>query len=246
MKKLFAAFFLSALLSTSVVFADQKPINLKAVKAVRPDKCLVKVAVFIGGKPYAFSRLQGIKYTKVDGTRVTVSDPKHPWNDCDLTNLGDVTSFSTGLMKSGIDLRIDYFPNEDAKKKFITTYADRREPILEKMAKDEFKMMEDYTDFLKWTSSIMYVLPGSATTDNEEPVAIYCKVPAGVKDDPSVPSEKRRKLCSTSYLLPGGLGFTYTYLEGLKIYKPTQLDRDIRDYFASTPLKEIKQEAPAQ
>jgi hypothetical protein len=244
MKKFFMLFFLCALASPSLAFA-QKPVNLNESQAVRHKKCLVKVAVFINGQAYAFSRLKGMEYTKKDGPRVTVKNPEHPWNNCDLTNLGEVIRFSTGLMKSGVNMHIEYLTDEAAKKNFITTYADRREAILDKMKNDDVKLMDDYTTLIKWTSSIMYTLPGSAVTGNEEPVAIYCKLPAGVKDLPSVPREEKRKLCSTRYILPGGLGFGYNYLEGIREYKPTVLDKSIRDYFVGTAIKAVNQAPPA-
>lgn len=243
MKKTIAALFMLALIAAPAAFA-QKPINLKEAKPVRHSKCLNKVVAVINGQPYAFSRLQGIEYTKTDGTHVTVSDPAHPWNDCNLNNLGDVTRFSTGLMKSGVNIHIEYLPDDQAKKNFITTYADRRESILEKMKNNDVKLMDDYTNLIKWTTSIMYVLPGSAVTDNEEPLAIYCKLPAGVQDLPSVPREEKRKLCSTRYFLPGGLGFGYNYLEGIRKYKLTELDKSIRAYFAGAAIK-AKAQTPA-
>lgn len=237
MKKIIATLFFGALIASPLAYA-QKPINLKEAKPVRHDKCMIKIVASINGKTHVFSRLQGIEYTKKDGTRVTVSDPKHPWNDCDLTDLGEVTRFSTGVMKSGLTIHVESFPNGDAKKNFVTTYADHREAILDKMKKEDVKLMDDYTTLIKWVSSIMYTLPGSAITDNEEPVAIYCKLSPGVKDLPSVPREEKRKLCSTRYLLPGGLGFGYDYLEGIKEYKLTELDKSVRAYFAGTATKE--------
>jgi hypothetical protein len=148
-------------------------------------------------------------------------------------------------MKSGVNMHIEYLPDEGAKKNFVTTYADRHEAILDKMKKNDVKLMDDYTTLIKWNSSVMYTLPGSAATDNEEPVAVYCKIPAGVKDLPSVPREEKRKLCSTRYILPGGLGFGYNYLEGIREYKLTVLDKSIRDYFASTAVKATAEAPPA-
>ena len=244
MKKTIAAIFAVVILSAHLASAQQ-PINLNEVKPVRHNKCLVKVVAFINGQPYAFSRLQGMEYTKADGTRVTVADPEHAWNDCNLTNLGEVTSFSTGLMKSGVNMHIDYLPDDAAKKKFVTTYGDRREAIIEKLEKNDVKLMDDYTNLMRWTSSVMYTLPSSAITDNEEPVAIYCKLPSGVQDLPTVKREDKRKLCSTRYLLPGGLGFGYNYLEGVREYKLTELDKSIRAYFAGAAVKAKPKAPPA-
>lgn len=226
--------------------ADKKPINLNQVQPIRKDKCLIKVIAFINGNPYAFSRLQGMEYTLADGTNVTVSNPQHPYNNCDVTNLGEVTRFSTGLMKKlGLNIHIDALATDAAKKKFVTTYTDRHEPIMEKLQKEEYERMADYTNWMKWSTSTMFLLPGSATTANEEPVAIYCKLPSTTKaNDPTTTRAQRRKLCTTSYLLPGGLGFGYTYLEGEKEYKPTDIDRAAREYFVSAAVKQVKA-APA-
>lgn len=244
MKKTIVLLFALGLIAAPASFAQQ-PINLKEVKPVRHNKCLVKVVAYINGQPYAFSRLQGMEYTKGDGTTVTVSDPAHPWNNCDLKDIGEVTKLSTGLMKSGVNIQIEYLPDDNAKKKFVTTYANRREAILEKMTNNEAKLMDDYTNLIRWKTSVMYTLPGSVVTDNEEPVAVYCKLPPGVEDLPSVPREQKRKLCSTRYLLPGGLGFGYSYLEGIREYKLTELDRSIRAYLDGARLKAAPAANPA-
>lgn len=236
------ALFAFALLLAPGAFA-QKPIYLKEAKPARHTKCLIKVVASINGQTYAFSRLQDLQYTKKDGTRVTATDPAHPWNDCDLIDIGEVTRLSTGLTKSGVNIHIEILPDDAAKKKYVTTYADRREAILEKMEKDETKLMEDYTKMMRWKSSVMYILPGSAATDNEEPVAVYCKLPPGVEDIPSVPREQKRKICSTRYILPGGLGFGYSYLEGTRMYKLTELDKGIRAYITGAAVK-VKPAAP--
>lgn len=244
MKKTIATFLAISLMAAPSAFAQQ-PINLKDVKPVRHSKCLNKIAVTINGQPYAFSRLQGIEYTKADGTRVTVADPAHPWNNCDLNNIGEVTRFSTGVTKSGVNIHIDNLTDENAKKKFVTTYADRRDAILEKLEKNEVKLMDDYTNLIRWKTSVMYTLPGSIKTENEEPVAVYCKLPPGVQDLPSVPREEKRKFCSTRYLLPGGLGFGYDYVEGIREYKLTELDKSIRAYLEGARLKPVPAEKQA-
>lgn len=237
---------LIAILAPAPAQADKKPINLNQVQPIRKDKCLVKVVAFINGNPYAFSRLQGMEYTLPDGTEVTVKNPQHPWNDCEVTNIGEVSHFSTGLMKkNGLNIHIDALTTDAAKKKFVTTYADRHEPIMEKLQKEEYERMADYTNWMKWSTSTMFLLPGSATTANEEPVAIYCKLPSTSKvGDPTQTRAQRRKLCTTNYILPGGLGFGYTFLESEKEYKPTDIDRSAREYILSTVVKQVKA-APA-
>ena len=243
MRKYFAlTIALFAVFCASPALADKKPINLNQVKPIRKDKCLIKVVAFINGKPYAFSRLRGMEYTLVDGTEMTAANPQHPWNNCDITDIGDVSRFSTGLMKkNGLNVYIDALATEDAKKKFITTYADRHAPIMEKFQKEEYERMADFTNWMKWSTSTMFLLPASATTQNEEPVAIYCKLPANVKaDDRTLTRAQRRKLCTTRYILPSGLGFGYTFLESEKEYKPTEIDRAAREYFTSTPVKQVK------
>jgi hypothetical protein len=243
MRKYFAlTIALFAVFCAPPALADKKPINLNQVKPIRQDKCLIKVVAFINGKPYAFSRLRGMEYTLPDGTEMTAANPKHPWNDCDITDIGEVSRFSTGLMKkNGLNVHIDALATDAAKKKFITTYADRHAPIMEKFQKDDYERMADFTNWMKWSTSTMFLLPASAATQNEEPVAIYCKLPANVKaDDRTLTRAQRRKLCTTRYILPGGLGFGYTFLESEKEYKPTDIDRAAREYFAGTPVKQVK------
>ena len=244
MKNIFVSALLLTAFSSSFAYAEPKPIFLNRVEQERNDICKRKVTVLFGGMKYSLPRTQGLTYVGVDGKKIDIGNPDHPYNNCKITDAGEATRFATGMLPSSLDLQVELIP-ADKKAEFKSTYAEYKTQIEENMAQDEYKNLPGQTSLLQWGTSIMYLLPQMPNeTANGERVAIYCKLPAGFKEGPTVTREDRRKACSTRYLFADGVAFGYSYREGLKEYKPFELDIAARRELAGLVLKEKKRPDP--
>ena len=239
MKKLIcsAVIFATFALAAPLVFAQEnkKPIFLNRAQQPRHDKCKNRVFAYLDNVPYALSRLRTMEYTKPDGTRVTNKDKEHPYNNCDINDIGPVTGFVTGYMKSGLSLMVEKIPEG---KTFDTTYSIRKAAVQENMTKKDFEFLGDGTILTKFKTSHIYMIPKEISkTGNEERIAIYCKIPAGIDVATATAQQRREKICSTRYVHTNGYGFGYDYTEG-KPYMPARLDITARKILANLIGKE--------
>lgn len=247
MKK-FSALLLLALCAAPHAHAQSnKPIFLNRVESERFDKCKQKVYVEMGGVRYGLHRIPGMDYTLPDGTIVTDKDPQHPLKHCNVTELGEVTAFTTGFMRSGLSVRAELVP-ADKKDSFLSTYADRKDAIQQNMNERKIEFLEDKTIKTKFKTSVVYLLPKEVSkTGNGQRIAIYCTLPAHVdiekNKEAEMAGEKEkvaRRSCTTRYLHPNGLGFGYSFIDG------TEDKHVLIDLTARKILEKLAVEKPAE
>ena len=219
---------------------SKRPIFLQGIEAPQKKLCKGKVTINMGGIDYNLTRLQDMDYTLPDGTLVTNKNPHHAFNDCSVTNIGEVTAFSTGPMKSGISVRAEIIP-EGKKDSFVSTYAERKAAIQQNMTAQKFEFLEDGTIKTKFKTSIIYMLPKEMSkTGNGERAAIYCTLPSGVNIEQKEEIDKARHSCTTRYLHPNGLAFGYSFVDGTQD-KHVLIDLTARKVLEKLVVKDVKE-----
>jgi hypothetical protein len=238
---------LPPILGSTHGYADEKkPIFINRVEPTRNTDCLRKVKAVLGGTTYALSRIKTMEYWDAEGNRITNKNPKHPFRDCKITDIGIITRFITGYTKSGISFEAQIITDPE-KAKTYSTYSDRRDFIVEKFKSKDYERLSDLSIMMQWESSIIYLIStDKVKTGNGEPVALYCKVPAGIKLDETTTWDERRKICSSNYFLPNGVAFGYTFIEP-RYFLPFSFDERAREIFATLLWEKSKQiTVPAQ
>lgn len=178
-------------------------------------KCMRRVWLDLGSQTYEVSRVKTLEFRGVDGIKVTIADFDHPFNDCNIIDVGAVSEFTTGYRSwKDINLEVSVLPT-NPKKKFITTYQANKEVIDRETSAGRSTMLPDYTRVIHVDKTYIYVLPKKILfTGNGEPVAVYCSAMA-LKDDKAGEIDRRLfpRTCTAKYVHPDNLGFGYTYRE---------------------------------
>lgn len=200
---------------------NNDPIHLNRVEPEREDPCQKRVFLEMGGTRYSLARLPTMDYTLPDGKTVTLTNPDHPIKNCNITDIGKVTAFTTGFMRSGLSVHAELVP-DDKKSDFVSTYTDRKDAIQSNVSAKKLEFLEDGTMKTWFKSSIVYLLPKELSkTGNGQRIALYCTLPSHVdieKNDEAIREKQTEKIvrrtCNTRYLHPNGLGFGYTFIDG--------------------------------
>ncbi len=267
MKKKFLKFFLAALFisvptnaqqidyyynrlaTTPVPKSEEVEKKLKEQRATEAQKkeisaakkkCARPVLLKMNGQTYALKRSESMDYVRFDGIHIKEGDSDHPFADCNITDGGKVTKFSTGYSKANdIGMEVSVLPATPSD--FPTTYQIYKTKIDEAYNGSKMIGLADGTRKIEDGKTGIYVLPKDIlVTGNGEPAVVYCN-PVALKGQTAqdIQQQKFPRACNVRYIHPDGLGFAYTYLEN------AESDHFGMDIVARKMFEDMKQPAAA-
>ncbi len=218
-------------------------------------KCLRRLWLDLGDQTFEVSRTKSLTFTRIDNTKVEEGSGDHPFDHCDMIDVGKVTEFATGY-KKGSDISIEAsLPALDKKARYITSYQMHKDLIMTSFNDGKTEMLADGTKKIPDGNAVLYVLPAKILkTGNDEPVGVYCApVKTRYDNETSYAAKTFPRACSARYVHPEGYGFGYTYLEnaesdhfGMDILVRKKFQEMKRTRRAAPPAPAPQEAAPAQ